>query len=166
MSKRKRQLKDTDISDQGPPQKKPKKSKKKEIKTQQWKKLHLKVIKELMEQDGDSYKLIDDNIMNLRVTKDGKSFTMNFESKTVRPNMDSKDKRWLSNFTKQSLTSKAGICIREFTHGHNLILSITDKTALKYYYQNIMEHVLNIQLFRDKQKPAGIKKAKWNKPKK
>ena len=175
MSK-KRKLQDTDINDntyKSQPQPKlrkimnkslSKKDKQKAIKIRDFNKLHLKVLNDLLPEYGEyKFKLIDDNIMKLKVEKNGKIFEINFETKKVRPNINSNDKNWLNNFTKQSFSSKTGICINEFTHGHNSMLFIRDKECLKLFYLNVMDHMINPKLFRGKKKPVGITSAKWKK---
>eukprot|EP01084_Bolivina_argentea_P289752 497617_1 len=166
ISVRKRKLTDVNLTSTDQPQAKLRKIRadaKKTMKLKNWK-VHCQVLGDLLKSelsDNDwRFSLPDDeDITKLRIKKDGKIFDMDFDKRTVRPNMRSADKTWLTNFTKQSLTSKHGICIQEFSHNKQYFQY--DKEQLKLFYLNIMEHVINIELFRGR-KPAGIKKAKWN----
>ena len=99
-------------------------------------------------------------MMHLRVEKEGKIFDMDFEKRTIRPNPQSPDRKWAGIFTKQSQTSKRGICIAEFSHGPAFSLKIKEKESLKLFYLNVIEHVVDIALFNGR-RPVGIKKAKW-----
>eukprot|EP01084_Bolivina_argentea_P289751 497616_1 len=164
----KRKLKDSNIVDNDQPKRKLRKIKadeKKATKLRNWKAIHLKCLQDLL-QNGDGWKfsLPQDDIMKLRGERNGRMIDLDFVKKTIRPNRNSTDKTWLSNFTKQSmsLTSKRGICIAEFSHSNSYMFSMPNKESLKLFYLNILEHVSDIKLFR-KTKPTGIKKAKWKK---
>ena len=134
---------------------------KKKAALQDFKKLHMKVIGELLsDQRGYDFELVEDNMMRLRVQRDGRIFDMDFEKRTIRPNPQSPDRKWAAIFTKQSQTSKRGICIAEFSHGPAFSLKIKDKESLKLFYLNVIEHVIDVALFNGR-RPVGIKKAKW-----